>query len=356
MLYSGFLRIVSEFPARGARVADVRAHRLRVAALGLTAALSIGAVACSGQKDGAKPPVNSGTSASSTPSSSPSKTPSPTPSSADYDPLTGGKKSKNTVIAAKIDNVAAARPQVGIYKADMVVVERVEADLTRMMAIYHTDFPRRVGPVRSARNTDIQFLPMFGKPGLVFSGANRKVLKQLRSSPYVRQIPRENRDNSRTAPHNVIVHLDNVAKLPDLGKPEPIGYTFGSGPQWKSAAKAASVKISIGVDTFGFDYRSGRYHTTWNGQQNTDADDKKPVLTDNIVQLEVKSHKDTDTTSDLSNVAETVGEGKATIYSQGKELSGTWKRPKLNGPMTLKDSDGKTIALKPGKTWIMLDG
>ncbi|WP_157683139.1 DUF3048 domain-containing protein [Microlunatus soli] len=335
----------------------MRGQRLRVAALGLAIALSIGTTACSGDKDADRQPRPKPTPTATSASATPSPTPKPSPSkAAAYDPITGGKKSSNVVIAAKIDNVAAARPQVGIYKADIVVVERVEADLTRMVAIYHSNFPRRVGPVRSARNTDVQLLPMFGKPGLVFSGANRKVLKQLRHSPYLRPIPRETRDNSRSAPHNVIVHLDNVAKLPDIGKAKPIGYTFGSGPQWKSAAKAPSVKVPIGVDTFGFDYRGGRYRTSWNGQRNTDGDDHKPVLTDNIVRLKVKSHKDTQTTSDLSNVAETVGSGKVTVYSQGKQLTGTWKRSKLNGPMTLKDSHGKDIALKPGKTWMLLDG
>lgn len=329
---------------------------MRVAALGLALALSIGTAACSGDKDDARRSPQPKPSPSAPSSARPPATPKPSPSAANYDPLTGGKKSSNVVVAAKIDNVAAARPQVGIYKADIVVVERVEADLTRMMAIYHTNFPRRVGPVRSARNTDIQLLPMFGTPGLVFSGANRKVLKQLRHSPYIRPIPRENRDNSRIAPHNVIVHLDNVAKLPDIGKAKPIGYTFGSGPQWKSAAKAPSVKIPIGVDTFGFAYSGGHYQTSWNGQKNTDGDDQKPVLTDNVVQLKVKSHKDTQTTSDLSNVAETTGSGQVAVYSQGKKLTGTWKRSKLNGPMTLKDAHGKDIALKPGKTWILLDG
>jgi hypothetical protein len=332
-----------------------------VVAVGLALALSVSAAACKDKDNAGSQPKPAQTTSAASPSASatsasPTPSSSPTPTAAKYDPLTGGKKSDNVVVAVKIDNVAAARPQVGINRADMVVVERVEGNLTRMMAIFHTEFPHRVGPVRSARNTDVRLLPMFGKPALVFSGANRKVLRQVRHSPYVRPVKRVNRDYRRVAPHNVIVHLNNVAKLPDIGKARPMGYTFGSGSQWKSAAEATSVKIDIGVDTFGFKYTDGRYQTRWNGQLNADGDTHKPVLTDNIVRLKVKSKPDTQTTSKKSNVAETIGSGEAIVYSQGKKVSGTWKRDKLNGPMTLKDAHGKNIPLKKGKTWILLDG
>lgn len=261
------------------------------------------------------------------------------------------------MIAVKIDNVAAARPQVGINDADIIVAERVESDLSRLLAIYHSDFPKRAGPVRSARNTDLHLLPMFGKPGLVFSGANRKVMKQVKKAR-VRPIKRSHRDHSRKAPHNVMVNLDRISHHAEgIGKPRSVGYTFArSGRAWKDATSQRSPKIKIGHDTFGFTYRDGRYHTRWKGHANTDGDSHKPVLTDNVVRLKVSSHKDTHTTSNLSNVAETVGSGKATIYSRGKELTGRWSRTKKTQQMTLKDSSGTKIPLRPGRTWIMLDG
>jgi hypothetical protein len=328
----------------------VTRHQLRAASLGLVVALSLGAAACSGGGKDQPTPIPQRTV-----SATPTPTPKPSPRPAAYDPINGGKKSDGVVMAVKIDNVAAAHPQVGIDQADIIVVERVEADLTRLMAIFHSRFPQRVGPVRSARNTDVQFLPMFGKPALVFSGANRKVLKQVRGAS-VRPIERSDRDNSRPAPHNVIVNLSQLKTTPGIGRARPIGYTFGSGPQWKSATKDTAISVRIGVDTFRFDYVDGRYQTRWNGEKYADGDTRKPVLADNIVRLSVKSHPDRQTTSHLSNVAETVGTGKVTIYSQGKRVTGTWSRKQTAGPMTLKDSAGKNITLKPGKTWILLDG
>lgn len=336
----------------------MRANRLRIAVVGLSVALSLAAVGCkhdnnAGQSPAPEPssPSPSATSASPTPKPSPK----PSPTSANYDPLSGGKKVDGPVVGVKIDNVAEARPQAGVYQADMVVAERVEGNLTRLLAIYHTHWPKRIGPVRSARNTDIDFLPMFSKhPGLVFSGANGKVMRQLRKSP-IRMIPRSDRDNSRIAPHNVFINLNSVKSLSGVGKQQSIGFTFGKSQQWGSAPKASSVMIPIGVDRFGFRYSHDHYRGTWNGRNQTD-ENGTPVIIDNIVDLKVKYHKDTNTTSDKSYVAETVGKGSVVVYSRGRKISGTWERKSTGGPMTLRTSAGKDIMLAPGHTWIMLDG
>lgn len=285
-----------------------------------------------------------------------STTPSPGRRSG-RDPITGGKKSDKPVLAVKIDNVAAARPQAGIGAADIVVAERVESDLTRLVWVFHSSFPKRVGPVRSARNTDLQLLGMFNKPGLVFSGANSKVMKQVNKAP-VHPIKRSRRDHSRKAPHNVIVNLARIARTEKTGKkPRPIGYRFAArGGAWKSAAGKKKVKITVGDDTFGFTYRGGTYRTWWNGHATTDAGSDKPVRADNIVRLHVKSHRDKKTTSNLSTVAETTGSGAATVYSRGKKRTGRWKRSTRSGPMTLHDAGGENIRLHPGRTWIVLDG
>jgi hypothetical protein len=100
------------------------------------------------------------------------------------------------VLAVKVENIAAARPQVGLASADIVFVEEVEGSLTRLVAVYHSRFPSRVGPVRSARNTDVELLPLFGKPGLVYSGANRKVQRNIDRAS-IKALPRSDRDPSR---------------------------------------------------------------------------------------------------------------------------------------------------------------
>ena len=129
------------------------------------------------------------------------------------------------MIAVKVENIDAARPQVGLRQADIVFVEEVEGAQTRLIAVYHTAFPSRLGPVRSARSTDVQLLPLFGKPGLVYSGANSRVQRKIDRASIV-PIARSTRDNRRVAPHNVFVDLDQIARTTKLGKARSIGWTF----------------------------------------------------------------------------------------------------------------------------------
>ena len=112
-------------------------------------------------------------------------TPTTTPDRQRTDPLTGGELSDHEVIAAKVENIAAARPQVGLSQADITFVQEVEAAQTRLIAVYHSSLPKRLGPIRSARSTDVQLLPLFGKPGLVYSGANVSVQRKINDASIV---------------------------------------------------------------------------------------------------------------------------------------------------------------------------
>ncbi len=194
------------------------------------------------------------------------------------------------MVAVKVENIAAARPQVGLNSADIVFVEEVEGSLTRLVAVYHTSFPKRVGPVRSARNTDVELLPLFGKPGLVYSGANRKVQRNIDRSPIV-PLQRSDRDSSRVAPHNVFVNLDAVAgRAKKVGEARSIGWTFAADdPRWDKAAKDRSVSARVGGDTFSFDDRGGRYVVRWNGKTYADGSSGKVAATDNVVVMSVKN-------------------------------------------------------------------
>ncbi|CAM5613520.1 hypothetical protein SVIOM342S_08193 [Streptomyces violaceorubidus] len=87
------------------------------------------------------------------------------------------------VLAVKVDNVRGARPQTGLEAADVVYAEPVEAGLSRLMAIYATELPASVGPVRSARESDLELLGQFDRPVLAFSGAQSKLLPLIDKAP-----------------------------------------------------------------------------------------------------------------------------------------------------------------------------
>lgn len=55
-----------------------------------------------------------------------------------------------------LDNHDDARPQAQISKADIIYEYRVEGEFTRYMALFQSNFPENVGPVRSARPYFVQ--------------------------------------------------------------------------------------------------------------------------------------------------------------------------------------------------------
>ena len=272
------------------------------------------------------------------------------------DPLTGGRVNRRPVIAVKVENIAAARPQVGLSEADIVFVEEVEGAQTRLVAVYHSTFPDRLGPVRSARNTDVQLLPLFGKPGLVYSGANARVKRMIDAASIV-PISRSTRDNSRIAPHNVFVDLAGIAKSERLRPAQPIGWVFADQIDGE-AARAGTVKTRVGNDSFRFDYGKGRYTVRWRGERYADGDSGAIARADNVVIMKVRNRADgnRDVLGSASVLSETVGHGKVSVYRDGRRVSGTWQRNKVSGTLRFRDADGQTIPLKPGQTWVALSG
>jgi hypothetical protein len=256
---------------------------------------------------------------------------------------------------AKVENIAAARPQVGLNQADIIFVQEVEGAQTRLIAVYHSRFPKRLGPIRSARSTDVQLLPLFGKPGLVYSGANPSVQRKIDNAS-IMPIQRSTRDTRRVAPHNVFVDLDNVAKSTKLAKATSIGWIFNDlAPR---AAAARAVKVRVGHDTFDFRYASGRYTVRWNGSRYADGDSGAIAKADNVVIMKVRNHADGnhDVRGAPSVQSDTVGTGPVTIHRDGRRIEGRWQWAKASAPLHFSDKFGDLIALKPGRTWVALDG
>jgi DUF3048 family protein len=337
------------------RVHTIAAAGTAVVLVGVGAAVAIGA---DDDTAGTVPPALTPSAvprptATASPTAPPSRRPDP------VDALTGGTPSDNPVVAVKVENIAAARPQIGLAAADIVFVEEVEGSLTRLVAVYHTGFPKRVGPVRSARNTDVELLPLFGKPGLVYSGANREVQRNIDRSPIV-PLQRSDRDTSRVAPHNVFVNLDAVAaKAKKVGGAHSIGWTFAADdPRWDKAAKDSSVSVRVGGDTFAFGDRDGRYVVRWNGTTYADGSSGKVATTDNVVVMSVENAPDgnADVNGARSVKSATVGKGKVVVHRDGRTIRGTWRRTGDSKPLRLLDADGRDIPLEAGRTWVLLRG
>lgn len=105
-------------------------------------------------------------------------------------PLTGvpqddeAKRTRPALIV-KVDNVPAAFPlQEGVESADVVYVEEVENGATRMAVVFQSK-DDTVGPVRSARTSDLDIAGDLNNPYFCYSGANGGVLRLVRNGPMI---------------------------------------------------------------------------------------------------------------------------------------------------------------------------
>ena len=74
-------------------------------------------------------------------------------------PLTGlpdptGQSLTRPALSVKIENAPEARPQTGLQNADVVYEQIVEDGITRFMAVFNSNIPDVIGPVRSVRAMD----------------------------------------------------------------------------------------------------------------------------------------------------------------------------------------------------------
>ena len=65
------------------------------------------------------------------------------------------------VVSVKIENSPEARPQTNLQLADVVYESVTEGGITRFNAIFHSQSPDLIGPVRSARLSDTYIVPQY---------------------------------------------------------------------------------------------------------------------------------------------------------------------------------------------------
>ncbi|MEZ5375509.1 MAG: DUF4214 domain-containing protein [Acidimicrobiales bacterium] len=279
-------------------------------------------------------------------------------------PLTGEATraaANRTALAVKIDNVPLARPQTGLNQADIVFEEKVEGDLTRLIAIFQSDVPAVVGPVRSIRTTDFDVLAQFNNPMLAASGANATVLRLLESAPVqnVNALVGGNayyRDANRRAPHNLFAttsRLYAIAPNP-TSTPAPL-FRYRPADAGVTNPASASTGVDIEFGRTSVSYRWDGARSGWvrrqDGTLHTEPGGAQ-VAPENVIVM---------TTDYAVSIADaespeaiTVGSGRVDVFTNGVVVTGTWQRPTVDSRMVLRDANGAEILLTPGETWVAL--
>jgi len=290
-------------------------------------------------------------------------------------PLTGLRVADPTVpgrpvVAVKVDNLDAPResalPQSGLAQADVVYEEIVEGNITRLVGLFQSRIPGEVGPVRSARTTDVHLLPQLGRVLLAWSGGNGGVVAAVHSSPALIDVgfdaatPAYHRDRSRKAPHNLYVDPNVLlARAPaDLAPPPSLfAYRSPGQAQPSTSEPAAGVDLTWGGGlasspvAWRWDGGSKLYVRSQNGRPQSDADGTRYSAANVVVMVTPYGASAADS---RSPEALTVGSGELFVYTQAGVIPGTWSRASEDQPAVLTDTDGQPILLTPGQTWVEL--
>ncbi|MFN0027741.1 MAG: DUF3048 domain-containing protein [Acidimicrobiales bacterium] len=262
-------------------------------------------------------------------------------------------------IGVKIDNSIDARPQTGLTKADVVYDIIVEGGITRLLAVYHSQDATRIGPVRSARTSDISIMAALNQPIFAYSGGNSGVLAAVEESPMISLTESSARsafvrDEGRFAPHNLYTSTAGLYRDAEDQEPGVPGaqFQFRFPGEASALGRAANgVSVSIGIENVSYSWNGSSWDRATGGRPTEDTTAGQVSPQNVIVMFTNYAASPADA---ASPDARTVGSGDAWIFTDGKVIEARWVRGTATAAIQYVDGDNKQIPLTPGQTWVEL--
>jgi hypothetical protein len=270
------------------------------------------------------------------------------------------------VLAVKIDDTNAAHPQIGLEDAEIVYIEQVEGGLTRLAAIFSTVIPQRVGPVRSARISDIDILSQFGRVAFAYSGAQRKLLPVIAAANLEdlgaqRQSPTIfTTDPNRNQPYAMVLRADLLMqKVTEKGLQvdiaKNIGFTFGDLPDGGKPIDKAVMNWPAATYSADWSENESRWLLSHNGNLNLAESGVVLGPTTMVIQIvKISPSEYGDKFGGVTPLSETVGTGKAYILRDGQVFTTQWNRAFPDSGTTFTLPDGSAMNFAPGQIWVAL--
>jgi len=281
-----------------------------------------------------------------------------------FSPLTGRPiGSRDPVLVVKLDNTRNAQPHAGLIHADVVYLEEVEYGITRIAAVFSSNIPKRIGPVRSARITDIDLFAQYGKPAFAYSGAQKKMRPHLAAasvydvSPYTSNSG-YSRDGRRPAPYNLYFDgRSGIQRAQNSTPARDMGFVFDKAtPVGGLNATTAAMAWGYGSAGFTYDKAGHEYRISLNGQPARAEEWSGGQRAATVVIQYVKQEKSAFYDKGGGNTphADTIGTGTAMVMRDGLVWETTWSRPNAKSGTTFTLPDGSLMAFRPGQLWIVL--
>ncbi|MFE6282024.1 DUF3048 domain-containing protein [Streptomyces sp. NPDC057877] len=263
------------------------------------------------------------------------------------------------VLAVKIDNARKARPHTGLDAADIVYAEQVEGGLSRLMAVYATRLPKVVGPVRSARESDLELLRQFHRPTLAFSGAQRKLLPLIDEAPLQAEPPGRTREayfrgTDRPAPHNLFLRPTRLLDSAPGPYALSTGFRYGPAPTGGTPENARTVRFPAASFTFTWSDRRDGWLVAMDGADAKPTDGLQLAPATVVVQhVHIRPSDFHDSNGNYTPFIETVGSGRAEVLRDGKAYDAHWKREVATDGTRFTTEDGTPMNFADGQVWVV---
>ncbi len=281
------------------------------------------------------------------------------------------------VLAVKVENDPAARPQSGIADAEVVIEELVEGGVTRFICLYLAHDSAAIGPTRSVRPTDMDVVRCL-RPLLAFSGGAPQVMEMVKSSGimYVTEdSPCFWRESRRAVPHNLYTstsrlreYLNQQGDAGEWGVLSGLTFRQKAGGASSEGEGEETIRLVIPASTVDVPYESGcsvryrydpskrAYQRFVQGKPHTDLGSGRQLAPRNVILqfVQLTSSGVRDVLGAESPNSMVIGSGRCAVYTEGEVIVGTWVKNSRDEPTRYYDLVGREIRINPGQTWIHL--
>lgn len=297
-----------------------------------------------------------------------------------------------------------AVPQSNISHADIIYEFPVEGDLTRLQAIFYSDFPDKVGPIRSVRYYFVDLATEY-KVFHVGYGWGKHAKSQMNSNnvPHINGMEDTDlfyRNPEKTAPNDAYINwsdieaaeesqgaLDNqqtlkawkfrddewaaeqkqakadakatVEELSGSDDPEDVkavekAQAIVDGPEKASTIKVSSLGCNSRCE---WDSENSVYKRFWYDEPYVDKETGEQLEFQNILVQKVHSDLMVDPETGLEDEKgrldiDLFAGGDAILFTNGEMITGTWSRDGVDSRTVFKDDNGQQFRFTPGKTWV----
>lgn len=261
------------------------------------------------------------------------------------------------VTAVMIENSEEARPQSGLLESDVVFEAIAEGGITRFLALFQSNKPDYIGPIRSARPYYVEWAKMYDA-GYVHAGGSPDGLQAINDlgvkdiSAFAYGSDVFYRTSDRQSPHNLYSSFKGLDKVN-----QEKGFTSSKFNPWSRkkdvpqtpTAKKIDISMSSAYynPSYTYDPATNSYLRSQGGEIHKDEKSGKQLSPKTVLVMVMPRSQ-----NGIYSIYKTTGSGKFLAFQDGVSTEGTWTRNGLTEQYTFKDALGFNYSFNKGQTWV----